>query len=162
MPKPHRSARKVVIINSKAIAGGAGGVGGAGDSNDVAALKAEILRLQNEASENDSKQTRAFKRLSESHTRLEDEYSKLANEKAQADTDAKDAKDAAENSIDDEGYMGRVAALEVYIAILRTHHKKRMGNARKSMNIRRAMVVRDLHDGLAKTPEPFLKATNGA
>ena len=160
------------VLTAATGARGAGGAGGHGGNSDdiIKALKAENLRLLKEASESKTasdhlvskhaKQMREFKRLSKSNTRLEDDFTKIANEKAQAD---RDAEGAAQSSIDidDEGYMGRVAALEVHIALLRDHHKVKGSNRGKPMNITRGMVVQGLHRGLGKTPGPFLKATNG-
>ena len=143
--------------------GGAGGAGGgAGDNNDyIDALKAEILSLRKEASENDTtkqelvnkvaKQKSELKSLSESHTRLD--------KKAEADRNAKGSAVVAQDGNDHAGCMRRVFALESHIAILRKHHK--VGNQKKSIKVYRPEVVRDLHDGLGKNPSSLLKETYG-
>jgi hypothetical protein len=143
-------------------AGGAGG--GAGDNNDyIDALKAEILLLRQEASENDTtkqelvnkvaKQKSELKSLSESHARLD--------KKAEAYRNAKDSVVVAQDGNDHAGCTRRVFALESHITILRERHLVKVGNQKKSIHVYRPEVVRDLHAGLGKAPSSFLKETYG-
>ena len=153
--------RRVLTINSTVgpcPVGSAGGGAGGGTGDSIEELKAEIMRLRKEASENASTNAstkQEFKRLSENHRILRVDYEKQKVEKEKAE------EGSAQSSNDDKGFNGRVDALMYCITILRKSHLVKGGNKKKPIKICRQKVVRDLHEGLGKTPSAFLKESYG-